>query len=40
MGELAVDPFAVLDELVVAVLEAGPGHEHAALAGDLLGPVE
>ena len=32
VGELGVDPLAVLDELVVAVLEAGPGDEGRALA--------
>ena len=32
VGELGVDPLAVLDELVVAVLEAGPGDEGRTLA--------
>ena len=39
MGELGVDAFAVLDELVIAVLETGPGDERRPLAGKDLCPV-
>ncbi len=39
VGELGVDPLAVLDELVVAVLEARAGDQRRALAGEDLGPV-
>ena len=40
MGEFAVDPFAVLDQLVVAVLEARPRDQRAALPSYLLSPVK
>ena len=39
VGELGVDPLAVLDELVVAVLEARAGDEGRTLAGEDLRPV-
>ena len=39
MGELGIDPLAVLDELIVAVLEAGAGDEGGTLAREDLRPV-
>ena len=40
LGEVAVQPLAVLEEVGVAVLVARAGDEHRPLLGERLGPVE